>query len=344
MREIKIFTMQKNESDILEKWILYHSKITDISNIYIIDNNSTDNSILILEKYKDKGLNIFTKDDYKQKGRYIYELIKKYSSNNDIVIPLDIDEFIGYIDIIEHNVDLSLDDINILQYIIKNKYTIEQIDKFFKENKNIGNTSYITSKNKLITILKSDPIYMSILGYLNPNKFIITDPILIRKYILNLPEHDRYCFNYYFTSINTKLYYNDPINDIVDFELVNIFNNNKKFFTSDKLRDLDHGNHYGITKNNNNTIRTNLFLFHYHFRGLIKLIDKCRNDIRGLNKIKDIDNIESLKYGIKNNIMGSHNVAEYLKFVENGIYNYNICYKEYRENNNIYKIENKIII
>ena len=39
---IKIFCMQKNEDDILEDWILYHSSLVGYENIYLIDNQSNE--------------------------------------------------------------------------------------------------------------------------------------------------------------------------------------------------------------------------------------------------------------------------------------------------------------
>ena len=96
---IKIFTMQKNEHDILEIWILYHAKIVGLENVYVIDNESTDDgkSLEILKKYKGMGLNVYTYDNYFNKGDYIYALIQKHKC--DIAIPLDIDEFIAIDDV-----------------------------------------------------------------------------------------------------------------------------------------------------------------------------------------------------------------------------------------------------
>lgn len=340
MRTIKIYTMQKNESDILEEWILYHSKITDISNIYIIDNISTDKSIDILLKYKNKGLNIYTENytDYKKKGLYILQLIKHTSSNNDIVIPLDIDEFIGYIDIDnvenlnEFEIDFCKRCINLNEIYYKNIYYVnfknrtEYIHHYITEifntklDKNTYNTKIIKQYNFKQKIMNE---YSYLLGYLNPNKYISYDTKKISEYLKNIPIHDRYSFCYYFTSINTKPYYQYPIKEINKFQLENIHGHNKKFFTSDKILDLDHGNHYGKTKNNEDTLLTSLFLFHYHFRGYIKLVDKCINDIKGLNIIKDINNTKMLEIACKNKIVGSHNIKEYLKFIENGIYQLN---------------------
>ena len=89
---IKIFCMQKNEDDILEDWILYHSSLVGYENIYLIDNQSNEKSKEILKKYSNL-INIYERQDYLKKGDYIAELIMQ--NQCDIAIPLDIDEFIG---------------------------------------------------------------------------------------------------------------------------------------------------------------------------------------------------------------------------------------------------------
>lgn len=94
---IKIFTMQKNESDILRQWIEHHSKIVGYKNLYIIDNLSTDNSIDILKEYKNKGVNVYLNyRDYSKKGNYLLSLAKKINHIEKFkyFIPIDIDEFI----------------------------------------------------------------------------------------------------------------------------------------------------------------------------------------------------------------------------------------------------------
>ena len=49
---VKIFTMVKGESDIVEDWVLYHGSIFGYKNIYVIDNYSRDGTYEILLKLK----------------------------------------------------------------------------------------------------------------------------------------------------------------------------------------------------------------------------------------------------------------------------------------------------
>ena len=72
---VKIFTMVKNEDDIIEDWINYHGKIFGYKNLHIIDNYSNDDTYNILLKYKSKGIHIYREHDYKIKGILLTRLI-----------------------------------------------------------------------------------------------------------------------------------------------------------------------------------------------------------------------------------------------------------------------------
>lgn len=280
MRKIKLFCMQKNEEDILDEWILYHSYLFGIENIHIIDNNSSNESLEILHYYQKMGLNIYTLDDYSKKGDYICDLIKQNMDDCDIAIPLDIDEFIGL-----------------------HQKTIDNNNSYDK----------LIEKNKML-------IFENL-----PELFLSCDKDLILKEFSNLPKHGRYAFKHYLTSRNNKMDYDCPIEDVINFDLVNMENHfgkncNKKFFWAKELLSLDHGNHYGKVKNYHQLefISTDLILFHYHHRGIRKLIEKCKNDILGLKHVKDINNCKELLDKIKQGVPGSHNISTYLKYYEKG--------------------------
>jgi hypothetical protein len=95
---VKIFTMVKDEVDIIRDWVIYHGCLFGWCNIYVIDNYSTDGTYEVLQEFKDL-INIIQKPDYKLKGVYMTELMKKYSMGDDkIFFPIDIDEFIVYLE------------------------------------------------------------------------------------------------------------------------------------------------------------------------------------------------------------------------------------------------------
>lgn len=96
MKIISITTI-KNEADIIESFVRYHSNIVDL--MIILDNGSTDDTLDILNQLKNEGLPIVVIED---EDRYFEPFIKynyllgvaltEYSA--DIVCPLDCDEFI----------------------------------------------------------------------------------------------------------------------------------------------------------------------------------------------------------------------------------------------------------
>lgn len=92
--KIIIATMVKNEDDIVREWIEYHGFIFGFENLYIIDNESTDNTYKICEEYIIKGLHLEQKPDYLLKGEYMTHY--KNTIPCDFFIPIDIDEFIVY--------------------------------------------------------------------------------------------------------------------------------------------------------------------------------------------------------------------------------------------------------
>ena len=93
---VKIFTMVKDEVDIIKDWIIYHGSLFGWNNIYIIDNCSTDGTYETILGFESLGINIFQKNDYRKKGEYMSFLINKYCSEDTLAFPIDIDEFIIY--------------------------------------------------------------------------------------------------------------------------------------------------------------------------------------------------------------------------------------------------------
>lgn len=107
---VKLFTIVKDEDDIVEDWLIYHGKLFGYNNLYVIDNYSSDNTYKILEKYKkEKGINLTREKDYRKKGEYMTNLINS-AGNYDIAYPIDIDEFIVYYD--KENNTISPDKVN----------------------------------------------------------------------------------------------------------------------------------------------------------------------------------------------------------------------------------------
>lgn len=340
MFSVKIYCMQKNEDDILEEWILYHSYLFGLTNLYMIDNLSDQPSINILKKYEQLGLHLYQRSDYSKKGEYLYELIKQTSNECDFVIPLDVDEFIAIVDINnmphEFSMDLARACLSLDQQYYVHKYpqvtteaksTQEVFEHFLKKGFQFKWTPCQQVKN--ITDEEHDLFihtHLELILKNYPKTTISCDRDQIQQYLKQLPKFGRYSFLYYLTSRNSEIDYDNPINDIQTFDLVDYemfdgkSNLNKKFFNPQKLTFLDHGNHHGRISglSPNQYLNTHLILFHYHNRGVRKLIEKCKNDIQGLGIVKDINNQHELMDKIKQKVRGSHNIQTYMTYLTAG--------------------------
>lgn len=97
--------MQKNENNLLKKWIRYHSYLVGVENLFVYDNGSDSKQVKeTLAQYNNIGLNVIsdknTKQDFENKGRIFKEKIQELQKERkyDFFIPLDCDEFLGTVD------------------------------------------------------------------------------------------------------------------------------------------------------------------------------------------------------------------------------------------------------
>jgi hypothetical protein len=333
--------MQKNEDDILEEWILYHSYLFGLDNLYIVDNLSTQKSVDILKKYEKRGLHVTVQNDYSKKGEYLFELIKQTQNDCDLAIPLDIDEFVAVVDVnnlssgFSNRLATACLSMDYHYYVTRYpqiqteaKTQKEIFEHFFKKGFHMD---WICCPQYKTTLRKEEKeVFIKkhadmILKYY-PQETISCDRQQLFQHLEQLPKFPRYSFLYYLTSRNSEIDYRDPIQEICTFDLVDYeladgkSNLNKKFFDPKKLNFLDHGNHHGKIEGLSQTqyLNTHLVLFHYHCRGVRKLIEKCKNDIKGLGLVKDINNIRELKEKIKQQVCGAHNIQTYLTYLTTG--------------------------
>jgi hypothetical protein len=89
-----IVALQKDE-DSLSLWLEYHSKIVDVRNMIVLDNSSEDpRTIKILNTWTTKGLHVlYNQGPYEKKGELTSRTISLLA-HVDIIIPLDLDEFL----------------------------------------------------------------------------------------------------------------------------------------------------------------------------------------------------------------------------------------------------------
>lgn len=95
--KIAAVTMQKNETILLRTWINYYSYLFGATNLYVLDNGSTnDESIKILRDAEKNGVTVCwafsSPDDFVNKGKVVSDVFDKLLKVYDIALPLDADE------------------------------------------------------------------------------------------------------------------------------------------------------------------------------------------------------------------------------------------------------------
>lgn len=100
--KIAVLMMQKNERELLDKWIVYHSNLFGLVNLHVFDNGSDDEVTKnILLEWQLKGLSVdwshSTKADFENKGVILGDNIKSLDTSGvyDCFVPLDCDEFLA---------------------------------------------------------------------------------------------------------------------------------------------------------------------------------------------------------------------------------------------------------
>ena len=108
----------------IEDFINYHAYLFGITNIFLIDNNTTNPYVLnVYEKFKQKGGTIYPcSSNYFEQGNKTSEIINIHKHEYEFIIPLDTDEFFYY-EKSENNFSLE----NLYNYL---KNLPKNIDKF----------------------------------------------------------------------------------------------------------------------------------------------------------------------------------------------------------------------
>jgi hypothetical protein len=92
----KVFTVTKNEYDLIEDFIQYYGTIFGYENVVIIDNGSDHPAVLdVYERYKSKGITIYMALGYKnlQQAEHFTAAMSKYKNSAEFLIGLDTDCF-----------------------------------------------------------------------------------------------------------------------------------------------------------------------------------------------------------------------------------------------------------
>ena len=211
-KNIKIFTMIKDEKDILINWIYYYGNIFGFKNLYIIDNYSIDGSWDILKNFQIKyKINLYREKNYKNKGKIITDLSKSID-NYDYILPVDIDEFI------------------VLYNYKENLINIRSINNYFKS---LPKNFSIYKMNYIQTILDKKKLYKNVTVecskgyYQNCNKH--AKSFFNKKKFKGLIDHGNHfvCKNYFLTDLclvhfnkrNYMQFRNKIINNVINLGL-----------------------------------------------------------------------------------------------------------------------------
>lgn len=89
---LSVVAFAKDEADYLEEWINFHL-LVGCEHIYFYDNESSDDTLEVLEKYVRRGLVTYSLWKKSQKQAY-YDVIKKYADDSQWMLFIDLDEFV----------------------------------------------------------------------------------------------------------------------------------------------------------------------------------------------------------------------------------------------------------
>ena len=98
---VKIFTVTKNETDLIEDFVEYHGKIFGFSNLILIDNDSDCPVVLRLYgKFKRMGVIVEKHPSYRgqSQGQAFTKFMSKYRRECKFMVGLDTDEFMQFPD------------------------------------------------------------------------------------------------------------------------------------------------------------------------------------------------------------------------------------------------------
>lgn len=103
---VKIFTVTKNETDLIEDFVVYHGSIFGFSNLILIDNDSDCPTVLALYgKFRRMGVVVENHPSYRgqSQGQAFTKFMSKYRRECRFMVGLDTDEFIQFPDFLTVN-------------------------------------------------------------------------------------------------------------------------------------------------------------------------------------------------------------------------------------------------
>jgi hypothetical protein len=141
----KVFTVTKNEYDLIEDFIIYHGGIFGYENIVVIDNGSTNPIVLdVYKKYSAFGVEVVHTTGYTGNMQAIHftNAMNRFKHSAEFLIGLDTDCFFS--------VDMSCDKDTILSYLrsLPQQSDIFVVDKFLLSVVDVASPNYENNKLK----------------------------------------------------------------------------------------------------------------------------------------------------------------------------------------------------
>jgi hypothetical protein len=109
----KIFLFTKDEGQLLDEWILYHGNLVGFDNLFICDHGSSEETLQVYEKYKNKGIHLkgVGERNFQNKWKILSAWMREESHDTKLLIPLDTDEFIVKRKVGSQNINANLEEI-----------------------------------------------------------------------------------------------------------------------------------------------------------------------------------------------------------------------------------------
>jgi hypothetical protein len=284
---LKIFLMTKNEPELLENWILYHSYIFGLDNIYVLDGSDDSRALRVFEKFQPRGLTVrFSSAGLNELAGELTEMMHLYKGTDNFLIKMDTDEFLAY----------TPDPNSIIKY--------EGTHAAIRES------SYCKLKNWLL----------SAGGLARPtnNKLQITN---FKDFFERLPVTGQsYKASFTCWSKPKTQSVKDICEEITVFSPLHM-TDFKSFFHSSSFVSVDLGCHAGVSTNNSGVIQTGLCIIHFHSTSVEDSARRARQVLLSHGYISEHDSskeqvLQLQRLRLRGEIASFHKIDFYLQYLD----------------------------
>jgi hypothetical protein len=247
----KVFTVTKDEYDLIEDFINYHSYLFGVNNVYIIDNGSTHPKVLdVYDNFISKGGTVYKHLDYTNTGQGVAftNFMNIHKNECKYLFGIDTDEFICLNNVDNYN---SCDRNAIIEYLekIPDDITMLQISKYLASVVDIENENYINNKieypcrNINYFIMQTACASLYFKWFFKGNTFKSTGVGCHTGTTLNEKKNLSEINYYHFTSTGTRRSFERAYNVIIGYHHINHNNTLKEKINILKTNNSMFGGH-----------------------------------------------------------------------------------------------------